>query len=120
MANTDLHVRPNLDRHHSRTRDIAVLCALTRGRARRDHRRRAAGVVGAVGCAVAPRGGQGMSDWDSGQVMPNNEAAFDAAIEQLRVQAFALSTQFTSDAAVRKSYVKNFLAMTSDLRMKVR
>ena len=61
-----------------------------------------------------------MSDWDSGQVMPNNEAAFDAAIEQLRVQAFALSTQFTSDAAVRKSYVKNFLAMTSDLRMKVR
>ena len=35
MANTDLHVRPNLDRHHSRTRDIAVLCALTQGRARR-------------------------------------------------------------------------------------
>ena len=61
-----------------------------------------------------------MSDWDSGQVMPNNEAAFDAAIEQLRVQAFALSTQFTSDAVVRKSYVKNIQAMTSDLRMKVR
>jgi hypothetical protein len=36
MANTDLHVRPNLDRYHSRTRtrDIAVLCALARGRAR--------------------------------------------------------------------------------------
>lgn len=61
-----------------------------------------------------------MSDWDSGHLMPNTEAAFDAAMEQLHVQAFALSAQFTSDAAVRQSYVKNIQAMSADLRMKVR
>lgn len=61
-----------------------------------------------------------MSDWDSGFLMPNNEATFDAAMEQLRVQVLALSAQFSSDAALRQSYVKNIQAMSADLRMKVR
>lgn len=61
-----------------------------------------------------------MSDWDSGALTPNNEAAFDVAMEQLRMQALAFSAQFTSDALVRQSYVRNIQAMSADLRMKVR
>jgi hypothetical protein len=61
-----------------------------------------------------------MSDWDSGQVMPNNEAAFDKAMEQLRGQALNVAAHLSVDPSVRLSYGRNIDAMSLDLRMRVR
>jgi hypothetical protein len=61
-----------------------------------------------------------MSDWDSGQVMPNNEAAFDKAMEQLQVTANQLAVQWTNDPAVRLRYSQGIAAMSSELKMQAR
>lgn len=61
-----------------------------------------------------------MSDWDSGFLMPNNEATFDAAMEQLRVQAINLATHLSVDPAVRLAYGRNIQAMSQDLRMQAK
>lgn len=61
-----------------------------------------------------------MSDWDSGHLMPNNEATFDAAMEQLRGQALNVAAHLSVDPSVRLTYGRNIEAMSLDLRMKVR
>jgi hypothetical protein len=61
-----------------------------------------------------------MSEWGSGQWIPSNEAAFDAAMEQLRLQALNVAAHLSVDPSVRLSYGRNIDAMSLDLRMRVR
>lgn len=61
-----------------------------------------------------------MSDWDTGSTTPNTEAAFDAAMDQLRVQTMNVAAHLSIDPAVRLSYGRNIQAMSQDLRMQVK